>query len=135
MKTPNSLEEQMRSWTPRQPSAQLEKRIFAEGEHTRESVTLDRPRRTLALPWYQTLGASVAGFVVVLLMVLNFTHLSAIQHVSTPFGPMSNHMSSLAMATAPRNTWTAPILGWTNDGTVGSSIRPFDLLNTNRILR
>ena len=121
----------MRSWTPRRPSPRIEKQLFG-GESAAESAAT--PSRRLILPWYQTLGASLAGCAVVLLTVLNFTHLEAIQRISTPFGPMSNHMSSLAMA-APHNTWTAPILGWTNDGAVGSSIRPFDLLNTNRILR
>jgi hypothetical protein len=132
MKIENSLEDQMRSWTPRRPSARVEKQLF--GAESRDQKT-GRRDRALVLPWYQTLGASLAGCAVVLFTVLNFVHLSAIQDISMPFGPMSNHMSSLAMATSPHNTWTAPILGWTNDGAVGSSIRPFDLLNTNRILR
>ena len=131
MNTEKSLEEQMRSWTPRRPSPRVAKQLFgvpaSEARPPGES-------RTVTLPWYQTLGASLAGCASVLLIVVNFIHLEAIQHVSAPFGPMSNHMSSYAMA-APHNTWTAPILGWTNDGTVGSPIRPFDLLNTNRILR
>jgi hypothetical protein len=131
MKTENSLEEQMRSWTPRRPSSRIEKQLFG-AESTAQSTV--GPSRRPILPWYQTLGASLAACAVVLFTVLNFTHLEAIQRISTPFGPMSNHMASLAMA-APHNTWTAPILGWTNDGAVGSSIRPFDLLNTNRILR
>ncbi len=80
------------------------------------------------------MGASLAGCAVVLLTVLNFSHLAATQYLSTPFAPLSNHMSSLALASAPVNTWTAPILGWTNDGVVGSTHRSFDLLNTNRPL-
>ena len=131
MKTPNSLEEQMRSWTPRRPASRIAQQLFNVPRSEPERAVQSR---ALALPWYQTLGASLAGCAVVLLTVLNFTHLDAVQRISAPFGPMSNHMSSLAMA-APHNTWTAPILGWTNDGAVGSSIRPFDLLNTNRILR
>jgi hypothetical protein len=131
MKTPNSLEEQMRSWTPRRPSSRIAEQLFGTENNRQKPASQNR---ALVLPWFQTLGASLAVCVVVLLTVLNFTHLEAIQRISTPFGPMSNHMSSLAMA-APHNTWTAPILGWTNDGAVGSSIRPFDLLNTNRILR
>lgn len=121
----------MRSWTPRRPSARIAEQLFSTENHRPKPAG---PNRALVLPWYQTLGVSLVGCAVVLLTVLNFTHLDAIQRISTPFGPMSNHMSSLAMA-APHNTWTAPILGWTNDGAVGSSIRPFDLLNTNRILR
>ena len=131
MKTPDSLEEQMRSWTPRRPSSHIARQLF--GAESREEKSTPQSR-TLVLPWYRTLGVSLAGCAVVLLTIMNFTRLTAIQHISTPFGPMSNHLSSLAMA-APHNSWTAPILGWTNDGAVGSSIRPFDLLNTNRILR
>ena len=133
MKTPQSLEEQMRSWTPRPASARVEQSLFGEdrlatrGRHPARS-------RTLALPWYQTLGASMAGCAVILFTILNFMQLSATHRISTPFGPLSNHLASLAMASAPVNTWTAPILGWTNDGAVGSSIRPFGLLNTNTIL-
>ena len=120
----------MRSWTPRRPSTQIERRLFAvESRGPRVEG-----RRHLALPWYQTLGASLVGCAVVLFTVLNFTHLSAVQHFSTPFSPLSNHISSMAMASAPVNTWTAPILGWTNDGAVGSTHRSFDLLNTNRLL-
>ena len=119
----------MQSWRPRRPSPQIEQRLFAvEGR----GPNVERPKH--ALPWYQTLGASLAGCAVVLFTVLNFTHLSAVQHFSTPFAPLSNHMSSLAMASGPKNTWTAPILHWTNDGTVGSTHRSFDLLNTNHLL-
>jgi hypothetical protein len=132
MKTPKSLEEQMRSWTPRRPSPRVEQELF--GTEQKEFFTL-RSSRTISLPWYQTLGASLVGCMVVLLTIVNYTHLGAEQRISIAFPPLSNHLSSLAMATAPINTWTAPILGWTNDGAVGSSIRPFDLLNTNRILR
>jgi hypothetical protein len=131
MKTPNSAEDQMRSWTPRRPSRQIEQKLFGT-QNTGDEV--ETRRRSIHLPWYQTLGASVAGCAVVLFTIFNFIHLGAIQRISTPFSPLSNHMSSLAMASAPVNSLTAPILGWTNDGTVGSSIRPFDLLNTNLIL-
>jgi len=122
----------MRSWTLRQPSPQIKKHLFGIAD---AAVKREETRSTITLPWYQTFGASVAVCALVLLTVLNFTHLRAIQNFSTPFGPLSNHLSSLAMVSAPNNTWTAPILGWTNDSTVGSPIRPFDLLNTNRILR
>jgi hypothetical protein len=128
MKTPNSLEDQMRSWTPRRPSAQIEQKLFG----ARRS-TLD-VRRRHALPWYQTLGASLVGCAVVLFTVLNFAGLEATPHGSTAFSPLSNHVSSFEMASGPKNMWTAPILHWTNEGAVGSTHRSFDLLNTNRLL-
>jgi hypothetical protein len=130
MKTTNSLEEQMRSWTPQRPAARIERQLFGAPEA--ENKVQDR-ERVLALPWYQTLGASLAGCAVVLFTILNLTT-DATQHISQPFAPLSNHLASLAMMTAPHNTWSAPILDWTNERTTGSSMRSFDLLNTNRIL-
>lgn len=131
MKTPDSLEEQMRAWTPRRPDPRVAQKLFAvEGREARDE---GRSRR-LTLPWYQTLGASLAGCAVVLFTVLNFTQLDAVQHISQPFGPLSNHLASLAMMTAPHNTWSAPILDWTNERPTATAIRSFDLLNTNHIL-
>src|SRR5205085_7469222 len=127
MKTPNSLEEQMRSWTLRRPSPRIAEQLCAGEER---ALRAGRRHRAINLPWYQTLGVSVVGCTVALLSILNLTQLDATQRISVQFGPLSNHLSSLAMA-APHNTWTAPILGWTNDEAVGSPIRPFDLLNTN----
>ena len=122
----------MRAWTPRRPAPHLARKLFAVEE--REPRGEDRGRG-LSLPWYQTLGASLAGCAVVLFTVLNFTQLEGgVQHFSTPFGPLSNHLASLAMATAPHNTFSAPILDWTNERTTGTAIRSFDLLNTNHIL-
>ena len=132
MKTQESLEEQMRAWTPRRPAPHIAQQLFAvEGRESR----VEGRSRTLTLPWYQTLGASLAGCAVVLFTVLNFTQLEGgVQHISTPFGPLSNHLATLAMATAPHNTFSAPILDWTNERTTGTPIRSFDLLNTNHIL-
>lgn len=123
------MEERMRSWTPRKPSTRLEQELFA----AKATPGAPRAHRRLHLPWYQTLGASVAGCVVVLFTVLNFMQLGATHGISSPFGPLSNHLASMAMVSAPINTVSAPILSWTNDGTVGSSTRPY-LLNTNTIL-
>lgn len=119
----------MRSWTPRRPARQIEQNLFVN-----RAAKIERQGRALVLPWYQTLGASLVGCAVVLFTVLNFTHLAATQHISTPFSALSNHMPTMAMATAPINTWTAPILGWTNEGAVGTTHRSFELLNTNRLL-
>jgi hypothetical protein len=131
MKTPNSLEDQMRSWTPRRPAAQIEQQLFGARNAERETRNSARP---VTLPWFQTLGASVVGCAVVLFTILNFLQLGATQNFSGALSPLSNHPTSLALASAPINTWTAPILGWTNDGTVSSSTRPFNVLNTNSTL-
>jgi hypothetical protein len=131
MKTPDSLEDQMRSWTPRRPGAQLEQQLFKSGKQKAESRKAGRP---ITLPWFQTLGASVVGCAVVLLTILNFLQLGATQDFSASLTSLSNHPSSLAFANAPASTLPAPILGWTNDGAVGSSTRPFNVLNTNSTL-
>ncbi len=131
MKTPNSLEDQMRSWAPRRPGAQLEQQLF--GTRNAKPETRNSPR-PISLPWFQTLGASVVGCAVVLFTILNFLHLDATQNFSATLTSLSNHPSSLAFANAPASTFPAPILGWTNDGTVSSPTRPFNVLNTNSTL-
>lgn len=131
MKTPNSLEDQMRSWTLRRPAASIEQQLFGTRNVEREARNGRRPG---TLPWFQTLGASVVGCAVVLLTVLNLLHLGATQNFSVSLTSLSNHPSSLAFANAPVNTLPAPILGWTNDGTVSSPTRPFNVLNTNSTL-
>ncbi len=131
MKTPESWEEQMRSWTPRRPGAHLEQQLF--GGRNVERGTRSR-ERVVTLPWCQTLGASVLGCAVVLFTILNFLNLGATQNFSASLTSLSNHPSSLAFANAPASKLPAPILGWTNDGTVSSPTRPFNVLNTNSTL-
>ena len=134
MKTPNSLEDLMRSWTPRKPSPQVEEELFGvKGEQP----AFQPRRRVTHLPWWQTLGASAVAFSVAILTLLNVAHLTA-NHggVGSLSLSLSNHSfaASFAMANAPINTLSAPILGWTNEGTSGSNTRSFDLLSTNRLL-
>ncbi len=131
MKTPNSLEDQMRSWTPRRPGAHLEQQLF--GARNAERGTRNR-ERVVTLPWFQTLGASVVGCAVVLFTILNFLQLGATQNFPSSLTSLSNHPSSLAFANAPASKLPAPILGWTNDGAVSSPTRPFNVLNTNSTL-
>ena len=119
----------MRSWTPRRPSPRLEQNIFAA-----ETPELEDRPRIMALPWYQTLGVSVAACAALMLTVLNITHSAGGRMITMPFAPLSNNVASLAMNTAPHNTVSAPILEWTNDSGDGLHIRSFDLLNTNRPL-
>lgn len=133
MKTPDSLDEIMRSWTPRAPSTQLKERLFAAKVQAQET----RQRAAHHLPWWQTLGASAAAFGVAVLTLLNVAQLTATGTSSSAWLSLSNHScaASFAMASAPINTWRAPIFGWTNDGVSGSNARSFDLLSTNRSLR
>jgi hypothetical protein len=123
----------MQSWQPRRPSLEIERRLFGANGH----APAVEGRHRIHLPWWQTFGISAAACAVLLFTLLNLAQFTA-THAS-PRGTLlslSNHSCavSLAMASAPRNTWTAPILGWTNEGATGLSIRSFDLLNTNRLL-
>ena len=121
----------MRSWTPRRPGASLEQQLF--GTRNAKPETRNLPRHA-TLPWFQTLGASVVGCAVVLFTILNFLQLGATQNFSGSLNSLSNHPSSLAFANAPASKLPAPILGWTNDGTVSSPTRPFNVPNTNSTL-
>jgi hypothetical protein len=136
MKTPNSLEDLMRSWTPRQPSPRIEEALF--GADSRTAKAQGRKRSAHHLPWWQTLGASAVAFAVAIMTLLNVAELSVTGAASrSTLLSLSNHScaASFALASAPINTWRAPILGWTNEGASGSIPRSFDLLGTNRILR
>ena len=119
----------MRSWTPRRPSPRVEQALFGE-----TSPEPTGRARMMALPWYQTLGVSVAACAALLFTVMNITHSAGGRTITLPFAPLSNHLASLAMVSAPHNTVSAPILEWTNGKEDGLSIRSFDLLNTNRPL-
>ena len=134
MKTPNSLEDLMQSWTPRRPSPEIAQKLF--GRPTARAESRSR-RHGIHLPWYQTLGASLAACVVAVLTIANFSHMAAnTESLNSPFSLSNNSCAaSLAMASAPHNNLSAQILGWTNEGSSGSSNRSFDLLNTNSLLR
>ena len=119
----------MRSWVSRHPSPRLEQNIFGG-----EPAEPETRRRIMALPWYQTLGVSLAACTALMLTVLNITHSAGGRMIITPFAPLSNNVASLALVTAPHNTVSAPILEWTNDKGDGLNLRSFDLLNTNRPL-
>ena len=133
MKTPNSLEDLMRSWTPRKPSRRIEEELFGTAS---ERPVVQARRYSTRLPWWQTLGASAVAFSVVILTLLNVAHLTANHGGVGSLGlSLSNHSfaASFAMANAPINTLSAPILGWTNDGASGSNTRSFEM-STNRLL-
>lgn len=124
----------MRSWTPRPPSPAIEDRIFGHARHGRNAGGSKRP---VHLPWWQTVGASAVACLALVVALLNMAQFSVARgSAGATLLSLSNRSCavSLAMASAPINTWHAPILGWTNDGALGSTHRSFDLLNTNRLL-
>src|SRR5688500_861526 len=114
MKATKSLEDQMRSWTPRRPSPAIEERLFAVTHGT------DRPtvhRNTRHLPWWQTASASALGCLAIIAALLNLAQFTVARgSAGASLLSLSNRSCavSLAMASAPINTWHAPILGWTN---------------------
>lgn len=69
--------------------------------------------------------------------MFNLTHSSAIGrgpawHVSAV---LSNSSYASSFVDLEHNCVSAPIFGWTSNGELPSSIRSFDLLNTNHLLR
>ncbi len=124
----------MRSWKPRRPSPPLEAQIFGT---TPTSPGRLRPTAPHFLAWWQTLGATVAACLAVLVTLVNLNGMAGrTSGWAMPLSLSNDHAgATLAMAGSPVNTWaSAPILGWTNAGHVESSMRSFDLLNTNRLL-
>jgi hypothetical protein len=122
----------MRSWTPRRPSPAIEERLFSAARQPAPA-----PRAPLHLPWWQTASASALACLAIIAALLNVAQFSVGRgSAGASLLSLSNRSCavSLAMASAPINTWHAPILGWTNDGALGSTHRSFDLLNTNRLL-
>jgi hypothetical protein len=124
----------MRSWTPRAPSPAIEAKLFGVEPRV---LSAGAHRRPMHLPWWQTIGASAVACLALVVSLLNMAQFSVARgSAGASILSLSNRSCavSLAMASAPVNTWHAPILGWTNDGALGSTHRSFDLLNTNRLL-
>ena len=123
----------MQSWALRQPSRGIEARLFGV-EGGVSSIEARKP--ALHLPWWQTLGASAVACAALLITLLNVAQFSTGGPAGAGILSLSNRSCavSLAMASAPVNRLSAPILGWTNDGALGTTHRSFDLLNTNRLL-
>lgn len=131
MKTPNSMEELMRSWTPRPPATRVGEELFGEEGRPFRAI---RHKHT-AMPWWKTLGASAVAFSVAILTLLNVMTVPGGAGHAAPVSFSNYHSAvSLAMASAPINTLTAPILSWTNEGSSGSMPRSFKVLDTNQIL-
>ena len=124
------MENLLRSWAPRQPSARLEQELFG-------TAAAPDPKRVVwpfQIRWQGAWGAALAMCVVALFTVANVSHLSRLSTNEVPLTLASlSNVTSLAMG--QHNTWSAPIFSWTNDGELRSTIRPFDLLTTNRLLR
>ncbi len=123
----------MRSWGLRRPSPEIEQRLFGgQGPAARAHSG----KHGMHLPWWQTLGASAVACAALILTLLNVAQVSVGGSAGATNFSLSNRSFavSLAMASAPVNTWSAPILSWTNEGALGSTHRSFDLPNTNRLL-
>lgn len=135
MKTPNSLEEQLRSWTPRRPAPAIEERLFGTANATQPALN----PRGVSWHWQPAFGAAAVACLLLMTTALNVTQWAGGRSESFSLGLLSasnrSELATLALASAPHNTWSAPILGWTNGEGTGSSIRPLYPLNTNHSLR
>ncbi len=131
----NSLEDQLRSWQPRRPSARVEQSIFAP-------VTAAPKAKSFAqtvhfhLSWQSGWAAGLAMCLVLAFTLLNLTQTTGITRLPglNASAVLSNSSYASSFVELEHNCVSAPIFGWTNDGEVHSSIRSFDLLNTNHLL-
>lgn len=125
------MEDLMRNWTPREPSAGIEEELFGAANRPARAAR----RGHTVMPWWKTLGASAVAFSVAIFTLLNvmqFTLPGGAGHGAPVSFSNYHSAASLAMASAPINTLTAPILRWTNEGASGFMPRSFEVLNTNQ---
>ena len=130
MNDSNSLENQLRSWRLREPSAAVEEKLFGSPQ---------RPERLPAIRphWQSGWAAALASCAILLLTLLNITHINGI---TAPTGliasaAISNASYAASFAAVQHNCLSAPIFGWTNDGELDFSNHSLDLLITNDLLR
>ena len=132
----NSLEEQLRSWQPRHPSARVEQNIFAS------AAAAPKANKSLAqsihfhLSWQSGWAAGLATCMVLTFTLLNLTHSTGLTSLPrlNASAVLSNSSYASSFVELEHNCVSAPIFGWTNDRELHSSIRSFDLLNTNHLL-
>jgi hypothetical protein len=127
----NSLETQLRSWQPRPPSAAVEEKLFSRPKS-------ERPRRgiTLHVNWQSGWAAGLATCLILAFTLLNLTQsvgISTFPGVNAA-AVVSNTSYASSFVQLEHNCVSAPIFGWTSASGLPSSIRSFDLLNTNHLL-
>ena len=132
----NSWETRLASWKPRRPSAKLRARIFAGAA---APVVVSR-FGSWRLEFRHAAGLTAAC--VALLMAVSpggrWLGRGTLSADGFPmFAVWSNQSAAagLSLAYAPHNNSFAPILSWTNQGNIPSSIPSFEPLNTNRLFR
>src|SRR5258708_2910604 len=131
----NSLEDQLRSWQPRRASARVEQTLFAPISAPKHRTSLLRNIH-FHLSWQSGWAAGLATCLVLAFTLLNLTHSSGITRLPglNASAVLSNSSYASSFVELEHNCVSAPIFGWTNDGELHSSIRSFDLLNTNHLL-
>lgn len=137
----NSLENLRTSWKPRGPSARLKGAIFSDSSRPGLAVRMEAPfailSRWLAAPSH-ALGTTAACVLLMAGVVVNVIGEREVAAGSFPLLAVgfSNQSwaASVALAHAPHNSCSAPILGWTKDLAFPSTNRSFEALNTNHPL-
>ena len=132
----NSWETRLASWKPRRPSAKLEARIFDKADAPPPESHFGSWR----LEFRHAAGLAAACLALLMAVSPGGRWLGR-RTLATDGFPMlavwSNQSAAacLTLAYAPHNNWSAPILSWTNQGNIPSSIRSLEPLNTNRLFR
>ena len=127
MNNPESLETQLRSWAPRQPSSRIKERLFG----TTEQADVRRVTQDW-LNWHNAWPAAFAASLIALLTIVNMTRLAGLNVSGAQFTFAS--LSNVTSLELQHNCVSAPIFGWTNDRELHFPKRSFDVLNTNHLL-
>lgn len=131
MKNLESVESQLRSWAPRQPSPKLKEHLF--GAPTALSHR-EHHRLALHLNWQSAWGIAAATCILFVMTGLNLSRIAGLHAPAVPLS-LASLSNVTSLAAAQHNCWSAPIFGWTNARQLHSPKRSFDLLNTNYLLR
>jgi hypothetical protein len=122
----NWLEEQLKSWEPRRPSAKIERRLF--GGQRRAAAELTR-----AIAW---LAPAAACMVLALAAARPGAGASGVSRPESMFAMMmmSNRASASVLCgngAQPENSIVRASFQWTNKGDSGSSIRFIPFTNSS----
>ena len=115
----NCLENQLRSWKPRRPSARLKRRLFASGD-AREAVIL-------SLRWLAPAAACLFLALTIASQEPTFTAIS--RHPQPMIGLISSNLSYVNVVSSEHptglNRISSASFEWTNLSDFTSSVSPF----------
>lgn len=140
MKNMDSLETRLACWKPRRPSDRIRSRLFEAGAVEADGVGRAWPGWLLNWRHAVWVGAAACGLALLCMAGNRAEWLRRVRSAGegglAVLAALSNQSASayVAAAQVAHNTWTAPILGWTNRGPIPSTTRSLEPLTTNQWL-